>query len=74
MAASILVSREDHSEFKLLVGVADSTTFNERTTWGALDSYSQKCYIGDDAVTFPNLLSPESVVWMSAQALVVCVW
>lgn len=47
LAATILVSRDDDSDFKLLLGVADSTTFNTRPTWQALDSYEQKCYIGD---------------------------
>ena len=53
LAASILVSRADDSDFRILLGVADSTTFNSRTTWGALPSYQQKCYIGDMNVRVP---------------------
>ena len=56
LVAAILHARDDDSDFKILLGVADSTTFNYRPTWSALDSYQQKCYIGDMNVrTFPAL-------------------
>lgn len=50
LAAAVLVSRADDSEFSLLVGVADKSTFSPAPSWQALPAYQQKCYVADDEV------------------------
>lgn len=54
MEASILKSTEDGSDFKILVGVADTQTFGEFAppSWDTPPSYQEICYIGDMDVRF----------------------
>lgn len=48
MANSILTSTEDGSDFKILIGVADATTFGDsEPSWDTPASYQEICYVGD---------------------------
>ena len=49
LSNSMVVTRADNSDFKMLIGVADSSTYGDipYTSWDAPPSYSQKCYVAD---------------------------
>eukprot|EP00892_Ulva_mutabilis_P000079 jgi/Ulvmu1/10071/UM006_0018.1 len=48
LSNSIVKTTADGSDFIILVGVTDSSTYGERVrTWDAPPEYSEKCYIGD---------------------------
>ena len=49
LASTVLKSREDGSDFALLLGVADSTTYGAAAppSWATPPSYQQKCYVAD---------------------------
>eukprot|EP00892_Ulva_mutabilis_P000083 jgi/Ulvmu1/10075/UM006_0022.1 len=49
LANAIMVTRADNSDFKMLIGVADSSTYGDDgfPSWGTPPEYQQKCYIAD---------------------------
>eukprot|EP00892_Ulva_mutabilis_P000071 jgi/Ulvmu1/10064/UM006_0011.1 len=49
LSNSMVVTRADNSDFVMLIGVADSSTYGAEayTSWNAPPAYSQKCYIAD---------------------------
>ena len=49
VANAIMVTRADNSDFKMLIGVADSSTYGSDgfPSWKTPDAYQQKCYIAD---------------------------
>ena len=48
LSNSILMTTADNSDFKMLVGISDSSTYNNISpSWGTPASYQQKCYVAD---------------------------
>lgn len=49
LANAIMVTRADNSDFKMLIGVADSSTYGSEgfPSWNTPPAYQQKCYIAD---------------------------
>lgn len=49
LANAIMVTRADNSDFKMLIGVADSSTYGSDgfPSWNTPPAYQQKCYIAD---------------------------
>lgn len=59
MENSILVSKADGSDFKILIGVADTQTFGDFAppSWDTPANYQEICYVGDMDVRALNLSS-----------------
>lgn len=53
LEATVLKSRDDGSDFWLLLGVGDSSAYGAAAppSWEASPSYQDKCYVADMAVS-----------------------